>query len=385
MRSNNNTRQPTLRATLTACAFWVAACGVPEAEDPFVPIYETERLRIGTSFGTGLCLGHINMWEAHLDVIEQTLGVSRDFAWLFVYLEAETRQIAADCEWDDNTDLTGCWRDPVARATFTLVPHELVHAWNATVQPRALPALSEGIAVRMTGHVQRVGTQEFTVDDLLLSKFPSAKYPKAGHFVAWLLATYGPESFMALYTRTSRGMTPAEVSAAFRAVLGKAPEDLLLAYETAAKAYYPAMGGAACGKGPVIPWQGDAATWPAEGSCSEGPFFGFEDSPWWQRVTIDVSAPGTYLLDTDGREASLIRCLTTPADEFELPKLPELATGDWQHTIPMDGLFHSFGSGPGEDWADHPLELDAGIYEVWVERRWSEISGLNSEMSLLKL
>jgi hypothetical protein len=330
-------------------------------------------------------MGYINMWETHLDVIEQTLGVSRDFVWLLVYLDDETPQISVDCKWDDRPELTGCWRDPIARGTLVTVPHELVHAWNATVQPRPLPALGEGIAVRMAGNVQLVGPQDFTVEDLLLAEFPTAKYPKAGHFVSWLLATYGPESFMALYTRTSRGMTLAGVSAAFLDVLGKAPEDLLLAYETSAKAYYPAMGAAACGQGPVIRWQDDTATWPAEGSCSEGPFFGFETSTWWQRVTIDVSTSGTYLLDTGGREAALTRCLTAPADEFELPKLPDLATGDWLHTSPMESVGYSFGAGVGEDWADYPLELDAGIYDVWIERRGREVPGWNSEMSLLKL
>lgn len=377
MRSVNHRRQRIILATLAA--FGLASCG-GTIEDPFVPKFETERLRIGTSFDDGLCAGHSMMWESHIDIIEQTFGVSRDFAWLFLYLDNELEQIARDCgDREPGAVRTGCWRDSLARSTLAIAPHELVHAWMATIQPRYLPALGEGLAVRMTGHVLRRSNQEFTVDDLVQFDATSWDYEKAGHFVAWLLETYGSETFMELYGRTSRGMTQSQISAVFVDILGKTPEAVLQAYASSAKEYYPGMGGTACGQGPVVPWQDDAATWPAEGSCLGGPFFGFESSSWWQRVTIEVPTPGTYLLDTAGRLASMTRCLTVAADESELPEPQSMVPGDWKRDEPMEIL------ATYDDWEDYPLELEAGRYDVIVERRSYELASRGAGMSLLKL
>lgn len=377
--SSSDTVRRTIILMFALFGLGAAAC-VSAVEDPFVPKYESKRLQIGTSFDDVLCLGAMELWESHVDEIEQMLGVSRDFAWLFVYRDDELEQITKDCDGDggDIAKLTGCWRDPVARAILGIVPHELVHAWTATVQHRPLPALSEGLAVRMTGTVQHIGMQEFTVDDLLFFEPTAEHYPQAGHFVAWLLSTHGPETFMELYIRASRGMTQPQLSMIFLDVLDKTPEEILLTYQSSAKDYYPAMGAAACGRGPRISWHEDAATWPAEGSCLEGPFFGFETSNWWQRVTIEVPTSGPYLLDPAGRMAAMTRCLTVPADESELPEPQSLVNGDWLHYDPMDL------SGATFDW-EEPIELEVGVYEVWVERRSREVSSKGSPMSLFKL
>lgn len=121
------------------------------------------------------------------------------------------------------------------------------------------------------------------------------------------------------------------------------------------------------------------ATWPASGSCLDGPFFGFESTTYWQRVTIEVSAPGAYELDSGGRLASVTRCLTAPADLDELPEIAGLVTGDWKHSSPSGDLSYSL-----DDWAGRVLELDAGLHEVWV-RRSREQSSMQSEMSLRAL
>ena len=325
------------------------------------------------------------MWEKHLDIIEQTLDVSRDFAWLFVYPDDESDQIATDCNVTYPKEILGCWRDEVARGTLAAVPHELVHAWVATAQHKPLAFLREGIAVRMAGTVPQIGSQELTVADLMVTEFPTDRYEAAGHFVAWIMTKYGAESFMVLYRTASHGMTPGEISAGFLRALGKTPEDLVSEYTLSAKAFYPAMGAAACGQGPTVPWTDSAATWLAEGSCADGPFFGFEDSAWWQRKTLEISSPGSYVLDLGGRTASLTRCLTDAADDSELPPLQGWITGDWLHADPLDDLNYAIVDDPGDGWPDVILELDQGTYEVWIERRSHELPNLNDEMSLRKL
>jgi hypothetical protein len=390
MAARLSTWKSHVRAAVTGCVLGVVGCAA-EPADPFVPQYETARLRIGLTFDAELCVGHQDMWEAHLDILEQTFGVTRDFAWLLVYQDEEELQIAEDCGWDSGISSQGCWRDPLARSILEKPPHELVHGWFSSRQPHALPALREGIAVCLAGAVQYVDTRDLSAADVVRVEskagypdFPFELYPKPAHFVAWLLATYGVDAFMVIYTHTSRGMTEAEASAVFQDVLGISLEDALSTYAKTAKDYYPAMGGAACGQGPVIPWQGDAATWPAEGSCADGPLFGYEAGSHFQRVTVELASAGTYRLEVGGRDAALLHCLTTPLDEAELPELrADGVSGDWLFSTPQQ-----FWGSLYDDWDDRPpLELTAGTYEVWVDRTHDipDSLGFNPNMRLRKL
>lgn len=355
-------------AVALVCVLGGSGCA-GDVEDPFVPQYETDRLRIGLTFDAELCRGQRDLWEDHVDILEQTFGVSREFAWLLLYEDDEVEQLSEDC--GKAHDVLGCWwHGLVARATLDVVPHELVHAWLSTVQTRGLPALVEGVAVRMSGIVPYLEVKDFTVDDLLFvdasedTDFPGGMYPRAGHFVAWLMDTHGVDAFMEIYKRTRSGMTAAQITPVFLDVFGVEPEALLEAYRTSAKDYYPAMGADACGRWPLVAWQGDAAIWPADGSCAEGPFLGYETSVQGQRKTIEVTTAGTYRLDTWGRFAVLMHCLTEPADEAELPELhPDGVAGDWLIDAASDVFFLTY-----PNWDDRTFELTAGTYAVWIDR-----------------
>lgn len=378
------------RAALVT-AFVLTGC-TPEVGAPFMPIHDTGRLRIGTSFADGLCKGELDMWEAHIDEVEQTLGASREFAWLYLYRDDEQDKVAEDCGWDGA--LLGCWDDPVVRSLRLAAPHELVHAWLDTTQPRALPVLREGIAVRMSGLVMFIHAEPFapeavgplTLEDLTRD-IPGGKYDEAGLFVAWLMETYGAEKFMALYVRTWRGMSVDELSAAFVELLDQTPAELLAAHDATRRDYYPAMGGSACGRGPKVPWRDGAATWRTEGSCADGPLFGFAGADPWQRVTIEVPSDGWYQLDPGGRVASMTKCLTAPGDESEVWKQKEGrgVKEDWEHTVPMFDLYSEDWALRSDDWAERKLQLGAGTYEVWVQRRPEELPDETSEVGLFAL
>jgi hypothetical protein len=229
------------------------------------------------------------------------------------------------------------------------------------------------------GTVQRAGDELLTVEELFLTLVPGAMSPRAGHFVAWLLDTFGVEPFMTLYRRTSRNMTWTEVSQTFVEVLGLSPEEVFQRYAESAREYYPGVGAAACGQGPRLPWDGDVVRLPTEGSCEDGPSFGFASSNWWQRVAIEVPTAGSYLFDTGGRSASITSCLTAPADEGDLPVVrAEGVTADWAGSfLPLHPAEYS------DAWAA-PLELEAGLYEVWIERTGEEPVWA-PEMSLRRL
>ncbi len=374
-----------IRAAVTlACVFGGSACA-EDAPDPFVPQYETDRLRIGLTFDAELCRGQRDMWEDHVEILEQTFAVSREFAWLLLYQDDDLGQLSEDCGHRIGYEVLGCWWQGVVRTTRDVVPHELVHAWLSTVQTHGLPALVEGVAVRMSGIVPYLEVKDFTVDDLLFvgksedTDFPGSMYPRAGHFVAWLMATHGADAFMELYKRTRAGMSAAEVTPVFLDVFGVEPEALLEAYRTSAKDYYPAMGADACGRWPLAGWQDGAATWPVEGSCAGGPFLGTETSVQWQRVTIEVTSAGTYRLETWGRFAALMHCLTEPADEAELPELhPDGVAGDWLVDTASEVFLLAY-----PDW-DEPFELAPGTYGVWVDRSQDQVTD-DQPLALRKL
>lgn len=100
---------------------------------------------------------------------------------------------------------------------------------------------------------------------------------------------------------------------------------------------------------------------------------------WWQRVAIRVPTAGTYVFDPNGRMASITLCLTEPADGAELPVWKsDGVTAEWLSFMPLV---------PGEyleEWPQVPLELEAGLYEIWIERS-HELPDWPPEMSLRKL
>jgi len=376
MRMRDTSFHEFIVRSFVACAVVLTACA-EEAEPPFEPQYETERLRIGTSLEARICSEVMNVWEAQIDEIEQLLGISRDFAWLYLYADDETGTIGMDCGKD--VPVKGCWRDPVVRTTFEAVTHELVHAWTATVRRGPLPLLQEGIAVRMQGNAQRAGAA-LTMEDLYAEEIHERSYPAAGHFVAWLIATHGVERFMELYARSARKMTPAATSALFLDVLGSTAEEVVLDYSTHSKELYPGAGALACGRAEPVAWKGDAAVWYADGSCEGGGWWGFEGSWGLERVTIELTTSGSYVFDTGGREFWLTHCLTAPADESELPELPSGVTEDGRLSSPLDLRYFITDEEAGV------LELPAGTYEVGVLRRRNEELELMppTEMSLRK-
>lgn len=368
----------TSRVTCTigvAFALSFAACA-PEDEapqgPPFSPKYETEHLRIGTDFDTQPCRGLLDLWEAQVSAIEDHLGVYRDHVWIYQFQRPEPLQLMCGREpiAGDGSAVAGCWNGTVIFALGSAIPHELVHAWTMATNPDPAPILREGLAERMSGQVTGPGGP-VRMDDLLAKQWPGYGYTRSAHFVAWLMATHGVDSLMALYARSSRGASASELAAAFRATLGPGPEEVLAAYEAAPRTYYPGLGSLACGTGEVVAWEGDAATWQAEGSCLEGPLIGYETG-MWQRLAVDVPASGTYVLDTGRRPASLTRCLTVPTFEAELQPSARPISDDWDlDAPPLQSLFQVYGrpsADEDEDWADLVLDLAAGRYEILIAR-----------------
>ncbi|MDC0716488.1 hypothetical protein [Nannocystis bainbridge] len=346
----------TAKRSLVALAIAAAACEA-EVEAPFVPRYATERLRIGTSFEAELCQEVMDGWEAQIDAIEAMLGVSREYVWLYLYADEELAAIGADCGRDH--ELRGCYKSPVVRTTLEVAAHEIVHAWTAMARSNPLTLLKEGIAVRLQGNAQRT-LLPLTVEDLAAA-VPWEKYPSAGHFVAWLIETYGVERFMDLYVRSSRGMQPAAISALFVEVLGSSSQAVMDDYSKHSKQYYPGAGGLACGTAEPIEWQGDSASWTMSGACATGGWYALSTDFGRNRRTLELAEDGRYAFETGGRVFSLLRCLSEPADEDELPILPRRVGDD----VSLEPTPESVGL-IGEQ--DNPLELPAGTYEIWVWR-----------------
>jgi len=362
-----------------ALGAWVIGTVACTEEPPFEPRYETERLQIGTSFAQEVCRGNFDAWEATLDAIEELLQRGRERVWLYLYEETEMQAVAADCDHPLYTEgLRGCWDGAVVRSTFVAVEHELVHAWAG---PRGPSSLEEGLAMQWTGAVQQIGWGEITVKQVVEEPLHAAAYESAGHFVAWLLDTYGRERFMALYGAARRGATQEALSETFVQGLGSSLDEVMARYRDTAKDFYPSRGGFACGQGEVVPWSGEAAEWRADGTCEDGPLLLVHDVEWWQRVTVEVSASGLYALDTGGRPAALFQCLTAPADLDELAWPPFPVQPEWA----FQGARRAPELDLEVDWAAETLELalEPGVYEVWVYRGPDEAhAGHSDEMAL---
>lgn len=373
-----------LATVLVSALFVVPSCTSPKSEEPpFTPQYSTERLRIATEFEEAICRGQIDLWEAQVDLIEQDLGGSRSYVWIDLFTDVE--QLTEACHFSpDIGQIGGCWSGSVIYSTSNKVAHELVHAWTMVTNHEPLPLLREGLADRMAGAVLRWTGPRYTRSNLLQATLAVHEYTPAAHFVAWLMATYGTERFLDLYANTFAGMAEADLDEAIRMALGQELDAVLGSFMAADDLYFPAMGSQACGRGEKIAWTGDAALWSEHGSCSDGPFLGFQGSAW-QRIAIDIPVSGNFVLDTNGRPAAMTRCLTLPTRASDVVTSDFPVTDDWNNSAPLQSMARSFGLGKDEDWSDLTLALTAGTYEIWIDRNYDAAVPIPMTMSLRRI
>ncbi len=334
----------------------------------FVPRYSTARVEIATSFSEELCAGNLTLMDAQVGWIGRGFANELDApVRARMYLDEED---IPGCAWAG--DVSGCFVAPFVHTSWRATSHELVHAVMWDINMDALAFFDEGLASAMQGTVHGVSDAtraqvyeriEWSAGRLLRS------YENAGHFVRWLLETYGEQAVLTLYEGARSGFGAVELSSVFVETVGEPLDVVLDSCVSTARDYYPGIGPFACGKGEPVDTGGEGWAWSGQLRCSDRETVAVPSSsePYrrWRRWSISVPADGLDEIHIDGPAGGLTRCLTAPADEVDLEVLDYPIYDEWywsSEPLSMPVNFSDVFRVP------QTIELRAGLYDLWIVR-----------------
>lgn len=267
----------------------------------------------------GGTLEHLDDRAAHIDDLFEDPRDIVDFVW------APGPALEEYCE----LPTLGCRRGRSAFTVFALDEHELFHALREASAQRGL---EEGMAVAFGDDRHLAGeVEDSDIDTVLRTTGPFAlpdgtDYPRLGHFVSYLVATYGVETLVDLARTSNLWDGYDDLTRSVEATLGIAFDDVIDDYE----ASYPACDsrdyrydGFDCGRNIVAmpPQDGDEIDMTVRVACDEPTVLGPRAGEVWTMITLDVPTDGRHLISIVPSDAvpstiHLRRCDAT-CDELE--------------------------------------------------------------------
>lgn len=192
----------------------VCACSGPSDTEAFptLPIrYETQQLRIGTSFEEPLCTRDLARLDRHIARVEAQLGLTDAGPHTLLLYKGFP---IPGC----GSSALGCY-NPEARAAaagWGAADHELVHAISADLG-RPADFWNEGTAEALS--FEPTLYEPAGIADVADDQARDFSYAVAGHFVRWLMDWGGSDAFLELFTsddfEATYGMSLAAVEAIY--------------------------------------------------------------------------------------------------------------------------------------------------------------------------
>lgn len=236
----------------------VTACGgAPPARALPSISWEGEHLRVATDVEAPLCGGTAPYMDRLLGALGEQLGATRPSRPTYYLLDGELPEYDTPCE----ADAYGCSDGAAAYTRIAPMDHEIVHLARSAID-FSYPLIEEGAAEYWGDDAEIRGPLQGDVLDIASrgSEFPFALYPRAGHFVAYLIDAHGEAAFDELSRRTSFESSLGEFQDAVVGVYGEELEALVEDYE----ASYPE-----CSQREYRAALGDCAFAPARPLCDE--------------------------------------------------------------------------------------------------------------------
>ena len=215
--------------------------------------------------------------------------------------------------------------------------HELVHAVSIPTMGRSDKMFIEGIA---NAYEESSTELRFTIDFDISAALGTGSRG-SGHFTRWLVETYGPEPFKALFDRPTP--TTAEIRARIEDGYGMTLEELEAEFFESAPAWYSEIG--TCDGLERFAWPdaSDRFAYETVGDCEASNAFGFtgdSDYPYFMAVVLELPP------ELVGRE-------------FTAPVVLPDSTGNLAGIRPC-----SIGEGPPGEAIDPPFWIDGGLSEA---------------------
>ena len=309
--------------------------------------YETEHLRVGTSFDEPLCQGDLDHMESVISTVEAELDVRMDER-VKVYLWPITQWPPSSGICDTDVSI-GCATRGKIYSSMVALDHELVHVVIANTLGWPKPFWSEGVAVALEPERTLFGLTA-PVDGLDLER---PDYRTAGHFSRYLLETYGAAKFRELLGRSGSARK------AFERTYGMSAEDAQRDYfEDAPWSYAPLIG---CQSESLAPDGAFVWSEEVEIDCGDAKTYGGPTGVRTYRNVV-IAERGQYAISTTAENLLISQCpdenlaLAISGEEPEFGDIPPVTS-----FIPTR-YFRAL-SGDGEVTV---LDLAPGRYELGV-------------------
>jgi len=210
-----------------------AACIEPEAFEfpPTDVVYEGDLIRIRAAPGLEPCGGTGRSMEAMLSLLITETGLGGLESPLEVYwLRGDDVQEL--CKAD--SEIVGCSLSTTEAVTSRMPEeHEVVHAYfERKGAPFRYSFFDEGMAT-VYGTGTHVPAPQTPLEESILfdRRMPGVHYPRAGHFVSFLIEEFGPQTTAAFVAQSS-SVTSESLPVDFEAHFGEPLERVIEAYTT---------------------------------------------------------------------------------------------------------------------------------------------------------
>lgn len=284
------------RAVWLAASIAAAACGGdgPARALPVVS-WEGEHLRVATDVEAPLCGGTAPYMDRLLGALGEQLGTPLSHRPIYYLLDGEIAEYDTPCE----ADAYGCSDGAAAYARIAPMDHEIVHLARSAIG-FSYPLIEEGAAEYWGDDADIRGPLRGDVLDIASrgSEFPFELYPRAGHFVAYLIDDRGEEAFGELSMRTSFQSSLAEFREAVVGVYGEELEALVEDYEVSypeclQNEYRAALGD--CAFAPALPLcdeSGATLRIQRQFSCGDEDVLGPRFGRLWTTIPVEIPVGG---------------------------------------------------------------------------------------------
>ncbi|MCX4244376.1 gluzincin family metallopeptidase [Paraliomyxa miuraensis] len=205
-----------------------SGCSDPAARELPPVSWEGEHLRLATDVETPLCGGTAPYMDHLLGALSEQLGAAPPGWPIYYLLEGDVDEYDTPCR----SGAYGCADGTAAYSPVAPLDHEIVHVARSAIG-FSYPLIEEGAAEYWGDDADIRGPLQGDLLELAAqgNAFEFPFYPKAGHFVAYLVDVYGEESFLELSRRTNYQSSLAAFDDALVAVYGEDLEALAEDYE----------------------------------------------------------------------------------------------------------------------------------------------------------
>ena len=365
--SGSDVMRPALLLAALACACAPeATIDLPETE----VVYEGLQVRLHAVPERTACGGNGPAMEAMLTYFAEESGLGPLEAPIDTYLltPAQVDEVCYVGYLQPAACAFSAEDPPFAVAGYMPTEHELVHAYLSAKQGGAgrWSFFDEGLATVYGRDATRDRPSTPLQDAIVYqTKLPLEHYPRAAHFVAYLIERFGPQATIRFVMDTASVQGDVELATVFLASFAVSLPSTIAAYEAETEAC------TVDGWQRIYDCEEPAIAWPESGTlrleigaqCEDSAVLGVAEQLTFERFVVEVPAPGPVSIELGSRvqvRAPRVRLVRCGSCEEEFVVAHDLADGRLEGAWLRAGTYVVTVEAPTG-------EPEVGVLELWWE------------------